>query len=309
MALVPSYNLSRISNIGFSELEIFKSKHRNYSRRILDFSMERDTYSYLNTICSDGDKFLFIGTEEGFVYTFSLVKNRFLAVFLADKWINSIQFSCNMIFCVGQERVIRTFAFRSFKKCFEVKANPDSEAYCTKGVKLCDTSINNRVIANVGFGRFTIIDSRKRKVIYNFDIAKDSMNEIEIQEREEEPKILNYCVIHNMFKLSYLIEDCDHIYFYNYKKHTLVYKIRLYDRRKMEDQNTIMVNSLLVEQDGYLFTILQFSTNQLEKSKLYSILYVIRITVDQGVKKIRLLFNAELSRPLLKDRKHGIRDL
>lgn len=286
----------RISNLKFSEPTPFKSQTgRTYSRRVLDLESLIDEFKYINALSTDGKHYLLIGTESGLVYVFSLTRNMLEGCFRSSEWINGLQLTSNTIFIVGIDRVIKCYDLYSRKQIFELPQITEDSAYSSKGIRLCDTSINNKVIANVGYGKFKIIDVIKMKVIYCFDIAKDTLNEV--QHGNSRPTILNYIVIKKLFKVCYLLEEDDHIYFYNYKEHKLRKKLTLFEHEVNLSKGILLVNSLLLEQACCLFVILQFSTPKKlnpEETYLTSIIYVIEVIVDEGHQNIHLLFFEKL---------------
>ena len=74
----------------------------------------------------------------------------------------------------------------------------------------------------------------------------------------------NYCAIQRFFKICYLVEEDGHIYFFNFKEHRLLKKIKLFDYQESLAQGLLLVNSLLLEEEGYMFIVLQFSKNKEE---------------------------------------------
>ena len=140
-----------------------------------------------------------------------------------------MQLSNGLLFAVGATRSISCYSIRSFKKILEFKQITDINAYGPKGVRLFNTAINEKLIANVGFGKFKIFDTIRKKVLYQFDISMCTSKEIRADHGTSQPVVSNYCVIKSHFKVCYLLEEDDNIYFYNYRVHRLVQKIRLFD--------------------------------------------------------------------------------
>ena len=282
------------SHFHFQPAEAFYSEHeRVYKRRILDLEPAKDRFKYINVLSTDGKRFLLIGTEEGDILVFSLEENRIVRFIKADRWINSLLLSKRHIFTVGQSKAITCYYLDSGQKRLSFPQIQDG--YGTKGIKLSDTAISNKIIANVGFGRFKIFDAIKLKVIYCFDVGLDSLKEVEAEHRTTKPTVLNYCVIKKLFKVCYLLEEDSHVYFYNYKQHKLLKKIKLFDYNENLTNNILLVNSLLIEQDAFLFIVLQFSKNQEgPKQDLKTVLFVVRVLNSSGQKEIELIFHSRL---------------
>jgi hypothetical protein len=283
----------------FQPPEVFYSDHRRaYKRRILDLEPAKHKFHYINVLCTDGKKFLLIGTEEGDILVFSLAENKILKLMKADRWINSLLLSKNNIFTVGQNRAITCFNMKGGRRCLSFPQSQDG--YGAKGIKLSDTAITNKIIANVGFGKFKIFDAIKLKVIYSFDIAVDTLREVQTDHGTNKPLVINYCVIKKFFKVCYLLEEDGNVYFYNYKQHKLLRKIKLFDVNENLANHILLVNSLLIEQDGFLFIVLQFSKNdRLETKELKTILCVIRIFRIGEHRRIEIIFHSRLCRPTL----------
>lgn len=283
-----------LSHFHFQPAEKFYSVHKRvYQRRILDLEPAKHRFQYINVLCTDGKRYLLIGTEEGDVVIFSLEENRILKLIKADRWLNSLLLTRKHIFTVGQSRTISCFQLQSGNRIYDFPQLQDG--YGSKGIKLSDTAIANKIIANVGYGKFKIFDAIKLKVIYNFDIAHDTLKEVEAEHGTHRPMILNYCVIKRLFKVCYLLEEDGHIYFYNYKEHKLLRKVKIFDYRDNLAQDILLVNSLLLEQDGFLFIVLQFSKNQEEASpELRTILCVVRVFKMGEHKKIEIIFHSRL---------------
>ena len=291
-----SQGLSKIAHLGFGEPEPFTSLLRTYNRRILDFSQEKEEFGYLNTICSDGKKHLLIGTEQGIIYVFSLLANRFVASIRADKWINSIKLASQKVFSVGMDRIIRSFEVKSQKQCFVLKTSDDDAAFGAKGVKLYETSHTNKLIANTGFGRFSVLDPKKNKVIYRFDVSKESSGSSFGRTDKASPAtVINYCVVKGSFLLIYLLEDNEHLFFFDYKQRKMEKRVRAFEMDKLARRNAMLVNSLLLEDDGYIFMVMQFSMNEREINNLITILYVFEAKKTPGPDRVRELFQLKLS--------------
>lgn len=278
----------------FQPAEVFYSDHqRAYKRRILDLEPFQHRFRYVNALCTDGKKFLLIGTEEGDILVFSLEENKICKLVKTDRWINSILLSRSHIFTVGEHKAITCINLHSGKKRLVFPQN--QEGYGAKGIKLSDTAITNKIIANVGFGKFKIFDAIKLKVIYCFDISYDTLKEVEAEHQTTGPLVINYCVIKRFFKVCYLLEDDGHVYFYNYKLHKLLRKIKLFEVEENRVNNILLVNSLLMEQDGILFIVLQFSKNTEDASQeLKTILCVVRVFKTGEHKKIEIIFHSRL---------------
>lgn len=287
-------DLQTLSHFHFQPAEVFHTgHHREYRRRILDLKPVQDRFQCINVLSTDGKKYLLIGTEEGDIMVFSFEENQIIRLIKADRWINSLLLSRTQIFTVGQSKAITSYRLGSGRKCYDFPQPQDG--YGAKGIKLSDTAITNKIIANVGFGKFKIFDAIKLKVIYCFDIGYDSLKEIEAEHLTNLPMVLNYCVIKRYFKVCYLLEEDGHVYFYNYKEHKLLRKIRLFDYEENLNHHILLVNSLLLEQDGFLFVILQFSKNLEDASpELKSILCVIRVFMLGEHKKIDVIFHSRL---------------
>lgn len=287
-------NIEQLNNFHFQPLEVFLTEHqRVYQRRILDLEPLKDRFQYINALCTDGHQYLLIGTEGGEIIVFSLLSNRAIRLIKADKWLNSLLLSRQHVFTVGQARTIACYQLVSGRLTHAFAQAADG--YGSKGVKLSDTAITNKIIANVGFGKFKIFDAVKLKVIYCFDIGHDTLNEIEAEHGTQQPTVLNYCVIKRLFKVCYLLEEDSHLYFYNYKEHKLLRKIKLFDLQENQVHDILLVNSLLMEQDGFLFIVLQFSKNQEDSNhELKTILFVVRIFNMEEHKKIEIIFHSRL---------------
>lgn len=282
-----------LKDFRFSEEEVFYSElKRAYKRRILDLNPLSNQFEYINALCTDGKKYLLIGTEEGTIYVFSLKDNQMIGTIKGVRWMYSLLITYNRIFAVGQSRIVKCFNLRSLRK---TNYFPQMlEGYGSKGIKLSDTEITNKIIANVGYGKFKIFDAVKLKVIYCFDIAWDTLKEIKSEHTTLQPTVINYCVIKRFFKVCYMLDEDGHIYFYNYKQHKLLRKIRLFDYDELTKNNQILANSLILEQDGFLFIILQFSNNQIENCQLKSVLFVVRVFRFGEHKNIEIIFFAQL---------------
>lgn len=288
----PQKSLS-LKDFHFSEEEIFYSElKRAYKKRILDLNPLSNHFEYINALCTDGIKHLLIGTEEGTIYVFSLVDNSMVGTIKGVKWIYSILLTYNRIFAVGQSRVIKCFNLRSLRQTYYFPQS--EEGYGSKGIKLSETAISNKIISNVGYGKFKIFDAVKLKVIYCFDIAYDTLKEIKPEHASSNPTVINYCVIKRHFKICYMLEEDGHIYFYNYMQHRLQRKIRLFDYEEVSGNKQILANSLILEEDGFLFIVLQFSNNKIEKCQLKSVLFVLRVFKIGQEKKIEVIFFARL---------------
>ena len=295
MALIQQ-NLSKFAHRGFGEPEPFTSLLRTYNRRILDFSQKKEEFGYLNTICSDGKKYLLIGTEHGIIYVFSLLANRFIASFRSDKWINSLRLASHKVYSVGLDRIIRSHFLKSQKLCFAISTSADEEAFGAKGVKIYETSFTGKLIANIGFGRFAVLDPKKNKVIFRFEVSKGSTGSSGGPTgRSSSTTVLNYCVVKSSFLLFYLIEDNEHLFFFDYKQRRLEKKIRVFEMDKLVRKNVILVNSLLLEEDWHIFMVLQFSMGDRERSNLITVLYVFEVSEKPGTDRVRELFQLKLS--------------
>lgn len=304
----------------FSEPEIIRSlENRMYKKRVMDMEDCMQELNYINTLTSDGRSFLLIGAEQGIILVFSLTNNKLHGFFRSDVWLNSVQYSLNKAFVVGKSREIQVYNIHSCKKIAAYPQIYDDEGYGSKGVKLCETSITNKIIANVGYGKFKIFDARSLKVIYTFDIEVDTLKEIKAEHRTLKPTVINHIVIKKLFKVVYLLEQDDHIYFYNYRFHKLVSKIRLFSIEDLAQKGTFLMTSMLLEQDKYLFVIVQFSKpvasvtpdGELESqsAKIQTILYVIHVHTQDGTRKIDLLFFSHLLSRFASPRKQGVLDI
>jgi hypothetical protein len=293
------------ASLKFSETEVIRSiENRAYKKRVMDMEICMQELNYINTLTSDGKSFLLIGAEQGIILVFSLTKNELLGFFRSDVWLNSVQYALNKAFVVGKSKEIQLYNLRSCKKIAAYPQLADDEGYGSKGIKLFDTSITNKIIANVGYGKFKIFDARSLKVIYAFDIEVDTLKEIKAEHKTSKPTVINHIVIKKLFKVVYLLEQDDHIYFYNYRFHKLICKIRLFSMEDIGQKGMFLMTSILLEQDKFLFVILQFSkpTGQLssegefesQTAKIQTILYVIHVRADQGGRKISLLFFSHL---------------
>jgi len=285
--------LQSLKDFHFSEEEIFYSElKRVYKRRILNLKPLSNQFEYVNALCTDGKKYLLIGTEEGTIFVFSLKENKMIGTIKGVRWIYSLLVTYNRIFAVGQSRIVKCFNLRSLRATYYFPQS--EEGYGSKGIKLSDTEITNKIIANVGYGKFNIFDAVKLKVIYCFDIAWDTLKEIKSEHTTIKPTVINYCVIKRFFKVCYILDEDGHVYFYNYKQHKLLRKIRLFDYQEMITNNQILANSLILEQDGFLFIVLQFSNNRIDNVHLKSVLCVVRVFKIGEHKKIDVLFFARL---------------
>lgn len=288
-----------LDSFKFSGPQIFHSQlARAYTRRVLDITSLQDRFKYVNALATDGKRRLIIATEEGLIYVFSLTENRIIGIISSDQWLGSIQVVGNLLYAVGGCRSIKGYSLRSLRKVADFPQQDDPKAYASKGSKLLETAISNKIIANVGFGRFKVFDALRKKIIYSFDIATDTLNEVSVAHRTEQPTIINYCVVKSMFKICYLLEDDEHLYFYNYKFHQLLKKIRLFDFSANLESGILLVNSLLLEQDGYLFIILQFSKERSgdKEHMLKTIMYVVRVYGMGEHRRIKVLFFKDLSK-------------
>lgn len=287
-------DIEQFSNFHFQPPEVFFTEHqRVYKRRVLDLEPLKHRFQYINALCTDGKRYLLIGTEGGEIIVFSLEENRVIRLIKADRWLNSLLISKQHIFTVGQTKSIACYQLVSGKLTHSFPQQQDG--YGSKGIKLSDTAITNKIIANVGFGKFKIFDAIKLKVIYCFDIANDTLKEVEAEHGTLRPSILNYCVIKRFFKVCYLLEEDSHLYFYNYKEHKLLRKIKLFDLQENMSHDILLVNSLLIEQDGFLFIVLQFSKNQEDSNQeLKTILCVVRVFKMGEHKKIEIIFHSRL---------------
>lgn len=288
--------LNKLSSFHFQPAETFQSEHRRaYWRRVMDLEPMKHSFLYINALCTDGKNHLLIGTEEGDVLIFSLRENRILRMLKADRWLNSLLLSNFHVFTVGKTRAIKCFQLRNGKMNYVFPQSEDG--YGAKGVKLCETGITNKLIANVGYGRFKIFDSIKFKVIYSFDIAHDSVREVESEYGTANPTVLNYCVIKSFFKVCYLLEEDGHIYFYNFKEHKLIKKVKLFDYGENLALGMLLVNSLLLEHDGFVFIVLQFSKTVDDWAHdLKTVLCVVRIYKKDDIKRIDTMFHSRLCR-------------
>jgi hypothetical protein len=107
--------------------------------------------------------------------------------------------------------------------------------------------------------------------------------------------VLNYCVVKSSFLLFYLIEDNEHLFFFDYKQRRLEKKIRVFEMDKLVRKNVILVNSLLLEEDWHIFMVLQFSMGDRERSNLITVLYVFEVSEKPGTDRVRELFQLKLS--------------
>lgn len=253
-------------------------------------------FKYINTLATDGKKFLIIGTEGGLIIVFSLLDNKIVCTIDSDPWLCSMQVANNLLYAVGGSRAIKVYSLRSFKQVLDIPQDSNFDAYDSKGIKISHTAISGTLIANVGYGKFKIFDTKRKKVIYCFDIAKDNLLEVTADHGTIQPAVINYCVVKNMFKICYLLKEDDHMYFYNYKFHKLLKKIRLFDYQANLRMNTLLVNSLILEQDGFLFVILQFSRDRRgsQKHVLKTIIYVVQIFVMGEHRNICVLFYKDI---------------
>lgn len=286
--------LRELESFHFQPPEVFYSEHQKiYQRRVLNLESIQNRLQDINALCTDGKSFLLIGTEGGEILVFSLEENKFILVIRAEPWLNSLLLSKKHIFTVGQSRSVACYQLTSGHKAFSFEQA--QEGYGAKGVKLSDTAITGKVIANVGFGKFKIFDIVKLKIIYCFDISHDTLKEVTAEHGTPKPSVLNYCVIRRLFKVCYLLEEDSHLYFYNYKEHKLLRKIKLFDLAENAAHDVMLVNSLLLEQDGFLFVVLQFSKNTEDAiADLKTIVCVVKVFKMGEHKQIEIIFHSWL---------------
>lgn len=145
----------------FGNPEGFKSNFgRDYSKRVLNLESLQNDFKYLNALTTDEKEFLMIGTEGGYIYVFSLKDNAMVGTIKTDIWTCSLQLANGLLFAVGATRSILCYSMRSFNKILEFKQITDINAYGPKGVKLFNTAINDKLIANVGYGKFKIFNTK-----------------------------------------------------------------------------------------------------------------------------------------------------
>jgi hypothetical protein len=97
--------------------------------------------------------------------------------------------------------------------------------------------------------------------------------------------------------VCYLLEEDGHIYFYNFKEHKLIKKVKLFDYGENLALGMLLVNSLLLEHDGFLFIVLQFSKTVDDWAHdLKTVLCVVRIYKRDDIKRIDTMFHSRLCR-------------
>lgn len=240
-----------------------------------------------------------IGTEKGIIIVFSLQTNKTIGCFQADQWVSSMKFRGHSLYVSGKSRVLQGFHARSGHKEFSLAQEEAFEAYGTAGIKIQSLAPWNRrghrkelMIINSGFCKFKIINSKTKKVLSAFDLDEHLVAATpNMHQRTRRKVIMNYCVISDSNLLCTFLEAGDSIQIFDFKLQKMAYRLQLYDRSSKPD-NTLLINTMLMERSGILFVLLQFTNNQ-NKPKITTIIYVIR---RQASSEFEFLFYKNFSK-------------
>jgi WD40 repeat protein len=252
--------------------QVTSSYNRVYYRQVLDLSLQKDRFQYLNTLCSDGKKLLLVGSEAGLIYVFSIRENKLLRTISCEKWTQSLCFKKPRVFEVGWERTIRCYNFRSKLKMCELPLCRDQTAFGSKGVKLGEIADSKLILANAGYGKFIIVDSKTNKRLASLDLAASAPSQ-----RDDAPHISNYCLIDRTRRVAYLLSEDDRLLVFDYRLRKQLQPLRLFDAARNEENGLMLMNSILLEKDGFLFVVLQFAKSHQDRARLKAILYVVRV--------------------------------
>ncbi len=266
-------NTLSIHPIKFGKTQQVTSSYNHvHYRQVLDLSLQKDRFQYLNTLCSDGKKLLLVGSEAGLIYVFSIRDNKLLRVINCDKWTQSLCFKKPRVFEVGWERTIRCYNYRSKLKMCELPLSRDPAAFGSKGVKLAEIADSKLLLANAGFGRFIIVDSKTNKRLACLSLAGPGPTQ-----PGDAPHITNYCLIGRARRVAYLLSEDDRLLVFDYRLRKQLQPLRLFDAALNEENGLMLMNSILLEKDGFVFVVLQFAKSQQDRARLKAILYVVHV--------------------------------
>ena len=252
--------------------QVTSSFNRVHYRQVLDLSLQRDRFQYLNALCTDGKKLLLVGSEAGLIYVFSIRDNKLLRVINCDKWTQSLCFKKPRVFEVGWERTVRCYNYRSKLKVCELPLSREQAAFGSKGVKLCEVAGSKLLLANEGFGRLIIVDSKTNKRLARLELVPPGPGP-----RGDAPHVSNYCLVEGSRRLAFLLSEDDRLLVFDYKLRKLLRPLRLFDAALNEENGLMLMNSILLEKDGFVFLILQFAKSHQERARLKAILYVVQV--------------------------------
>ena len=281
-------------------LSITTVSNRTYTRREFDFQTKTTGFDdYVNVLATDGQSSLFIGTEKGRIYHFCISDNQMVRKVECDHWLNSICYKEGKYFAVGGSRMIHGYNVVSGRLAWRMSQNQANKAYSVKGILLIDTQIKHFLIFNAGYGVFRILDSKKLKLVYSFDVSLD-LHHFDPKYSQHSLTILNYCIFKTHHIISFIPVDDNFIYFYDFKMHKILKRIRLFETLNLKEDGSfksLLVNVLMMELDGYLFLILQFSDNSPIKPKITTIFILILVSLQENlVKAVDFIFLKELSK-------------
>lgn len=269
--------------------QVTSSYNRVHYRQVLDLSLQRDRFQYLNTLCTDGKKLLLVGSEAGLIYVFSIKDNKLLRVINCEKWTQSLCFKKPRVFEVGWERKIRCYNYRSKLKMCELPLSREQTAFGSKGVKLGEIADSKLLLANAGFGKFIIVDSKTNKRLVCFNLAPAAPGAL-----EDAPHVSNYCLIEHSRRVAFLLSEDDRLLIFDYKLRKQLQPLRLFDAALNDENGLMLMNSILLEKDGFVFLVLQFAKSHQERARLKAILYVVQVPRKSLFRAPSVLFHTFL---------------
>jgi hypothetical protein len=283
-------NTLSIHPIKFGKTQQVTSSYNHvYYRQVLDLSLQKDRFQYLNTLCTDGKKLLLIGSEAGLIYVFSIKDNKLLRVINCDKWTQSLCFKKPRVFEVGWERTIRCYNYRSKLKMCELPLSRDQAAYGSKGVRLGEIANSKLILSNAGYGRFIILDSKTNKRLACLDLVPG-----EPSQREEPPHISTYCLIEHTRRVAYLLSEDDRLLVFDYRLRRLLQPLKLFDSALNHENGLMLMNSIVLEKDGYVFVFLQFAKSHQDRARLKAVLYVVKVPRKSSLPPPSVVFHTFL---------------
>jgi WD40 repeat protein len=245
--------------------------------REMDFnSIEHPFKDYINTLCIDKRaRFILIGTEEGQIYVFDLLKNKMMDQITFDKWINSLMITGSSFVASGYNRNIEGFSLKSRARLFRLKAYPSIDAYSSKGIVFFKVNKKSDILANVGYTDFKVFNAQTRKVLKSFSVFPTKMD-LTGRRSEYEPITLNFATTFKGSTIALMVQNDPHLYFYNYKTNQVIKTLKLYDPVDLEKSRRSLFNTVFMPYRGYILVLLQFAKRGAHQKFFKTILYVFR---------------------------------
>lgn len=280
------------SDLKFEEPTEFRAGEFLVKKYELNFNKLRGGFDdMINLLEADFKKFVLVGTEKGKIFVVDMRNKRVLSVIQSDTWLNSIFLSKTTVMASGLHRRIEGYSLRAKPCLFRYDSRQQQAAFGSKGVVF--QKVNNRsfVIANTGFLRFTIFNSRSRKIVRTFQIPPHFIVKNSRAETGPEPSkrvILNYSALKVSGVICFMLKGDAHLYFFNCKTQQLLHVVKLFSQ---EDLGSAMflANTVMLPCGDFILVILQFRRNSESSKKVKTILYVHQVVT--ACEKQRILYH------------------